>query len=60
MARKQSLKHQLSYKENVRDLQIYNFIEEEIKDTLGISTYLKMLVEKDEQFIAYLQKKKIL
>lgn len=58
MARKQSLKHQLSYKENVRDLEIYNFIEEEIKDTLGISTYLKMLIEKDELFLKYLQKKR--
>lgn len=58
MARKQSLKHQLSYKENVRDLEIYNFIEEEIKDTLGISTYLKILIEKDELFLKYLQKKR--
>ena len=41
------LKHQVSYKENFRDIKIYTFIEENIKDTLGISSYIKMLVEKD-------------
>lgn len=53
MARKQSLKHQVSFKENVRDLSMYNFLDEEIKETLGISTYIKMLIEKDEIYIAY-------
>lgn len=48
MATKQKvLKHQVSYKENYRDIKIYNFIEENIKDTIGISSYIKMLVEKD-------------
>lgn len=56
MKRKQSLKLQLSFKENVRDISMYNFLNEDIKDTLGISAYIKMLVEKDEVYIAYKQK----
>ncbi|CEN75616.1 Uncharacterised protein [[Clostridium] sordellii] len=44
--RKQSLKQPISFKENVRDLTIYNYLLE-IKYTLGISTYVKMLIEKD-------------
>lgn len=44
--RKQSLKQPISFKENVRDLTIYNYLLE-IKDTLGISTYVKILIEKD-------------
>lgn len=44
--RKQSLKQPISFKENIRDLTIYNYLLE-IKDTLGISTYVKMLIEKD-------------
>lgn len=47
MAKQKVLKHQVSYKENFRDIKIYTFIEENIKDTLGISSYIKMLVEKD-------------
>lgn len=57
MNRKQSLKLQLSFKENVRDIEIYTFLMDEIKDTLGISTYLKMLVSKDEKFINYTKNK---
>ncbi|MFL1469858.1 hypothetical protein [Paraclostridium bifermentans] len=57
MKRKQSLKLQLSFKENVRDLDLYNFLTEDIKDTLGISTYVKMLIEKDESYKAYKSKK---
>lgn len=57
MGRKQSLKLQLSFKENVRDIEIYTFLMDEIKDTLGISTYLKMLVSKDEKFISYTKNK---
>lgn len=57
MKRKQSLKLQLSFKENTRDLDLYDFLIYEIKDTLGISTYIKMLVEKDEAYKAYKQKK---
>ncbi|MCC3868526.1 hypothetical protein [Terrisporobacter mayombei] len=53
MNRKQSLKLQLSFKESVRDIEIYTFLMDEIKDTLGISAYLKMLVSKDEKFINY-------
>lgn len=49
MSRKQSLKLQVSFKENVRDLEIYNYLLEEIKDTIGISTYIKMLIQKDMQ-----------
>lgn len=53
MARKQSLKLQLSFKENIRDLSIYNFLIEDVKDTLGISTYIKMLIEKDDKYQLY-------
>lgn len=59
MARKQSLKIQLSFKENVRDLSIYNFLNEDVKDILGISTYIKMLIEKDEDYIAYKERTSI-
>lgn len=47
MSKKQSLKLALSFKENVRDLEIYNFLVNTIKDELGISTYIKMLVSED-------------
>ncbi len=57
MKRKQSLKLQISFKENTRDLDLYNFLIEEIKGTLGISTYIKMLLEKDEAYKDYKQKK---
>ncbi|MBP3905531.1 MAG: circadian clock-controlled protein [Peptostreptococcaceae bacterium] len=53
MSRKQSLKLQISFKENYRDLDLYNFLNDEIKDTLGISTYLKMLIEKDSLYQDY-------
>lgn len=45
--KKQSLKLPVSFKENVRDVAIYKYLTEEIKDKLGISTYIKMLVEED-------------
>ncbi len=57
MKRKQSLKLQISFKENTRDLDLYDFLIKEIKDTLGISTYIKMLLEKDEAYKVYKQKK---
>ena len=44
--KKQSLKLPVSFKENIRDLALYNYVLEQ-KDTLGISTYIKLLVEKD-------------
>lgn len=44
--RKQSLKLPISFKENLRDLALYNYLLEQ-KDTLGISTYVKLLIEKD-------------
>lgn len=44
--KKQSLKLPVSFKENIRDVALYNHILEQ-KDTLGISTYIKMLVEED-------------
>lgn len=50
------LRKQLSFKENVRDLKILEFIEEEIIPTIGLSVYVKMLIEKDEAFIKYKNK----
>lgn len=47
MSYKQSLKISISFKENIRDLKIYNYIQEEIKQEEGISTYLKRLVKED-------------
>ena len=47
MSKKQSLKLALSFKENVRDLEIYNFLIEEIKNSIGISSYIKMLIDED-------------
>lgn len=47
MTRKQSLKLALSFKENVRDLEIYNFLVDTIKNEIGISTYIKMLISED-------------
>ena len=47
MNRKQSLKLSISFKENLRDLEIYNFLNEVIKDEIGISTYIKMLISED-------------
>lgn len=47
MSRKQSLKLALSFKENVRDLEIYNFLVNTIKEEIGISTYIKMLIAED-------------
>ena len=47
MSKKQSLKLALSFKENVRDLELYNFLINEIKDSIGISTYIKMLIAED-------------
>ncbi len=58
MDRKQSLKLQVSFKENVRDLGMYKFLNEQIKGTLGISTYIKMLIENDNKFIEYKNNKK--
>lgn len=52
------LRKQISFKENVRDLEMYNFLEEEIQETLGISTYLKMLIAKDNKFIDYKNRKR--
>ena len=47
MKKKQSLKLSISFKENIRDLEIYNFLNETIKDEIGISTYIKMLKSED-------------
>ena len=44
--RKQSLKLPISFKENLRDLALYNYLLEQ-KDTLGISSYVNLLIEKD-------------
>ena len=51
------LRKQLSFKENVRDLEILEFIEEEIIPTIGLSVYVKMLIEKDETFKEYKKNK---
>ena len=40
-------KVQVSFKENIRDVAIYDYLIENIKQTLGISTYVKILVEED-------------
>lgn len=45
--KKQSLKLPVSFKENIRDIAIYKYLTEEVKNVLGISTYIKMLVEED-------------
>ena len=37
----------LSFRENIRDINIYNFLVNEIKYEQGISLYIKTLVEKD-------------
>ena len=47
MKRKQGLKLQVSFKENMRDLEIYNYLLEEIKCEVGISVYIKMLIAED-------------
>lgn len=47
MKKKQGLKLQVSFKENMRDLEIYNFLLEEIKGEVGISVYIKMLIAED-------------
>ncbi|MBP3931830.1 MAG: hypothetical protein J6D47_19960 [Peptostreptococcaceae bacterium] len=47
MSRKQSLKLALSFKETIRDLEIYDFLISQIKDEIGISTYIKMLIAED-------------
>ena len=47
MKRKQSLKLSISFKENLRDLEIYNFFFFFLKDEIGISTYIKMLISED-------------
>lgn len=46
MAKKQSTKIQVSFKENISDLEIYNYILEKGK-IMGISSYIKTLVSKD-------------
>lgn len=51
------LRKQLSFKENVRDLEILNFIEEEIIPSIGLSVYVKMLIEEDDKFKNYQKKR---
>lgn len=46
MSKKQSIKIQVSFKENISDLEIYNHILEQGK-IMGISSYIKTLVAKD-------------
>ena len=45
--RKKGPKISLSFKENVRDIKIYNYLIDNIKDEIGISTYIKDLIAKD-------------
>lgn len=44
--KKKSKKHQISYKDNIRDEQISDYVDK-MKLTIGISDYLKLLVEQD-------------
>lgn len=45
--RRKGPKISLSFKENVRDIKIYDYLINNIKDELGISTYIKDLIDKD-------------
>lgn len=47
LARKQSLKLQVSFKEVEVDMRIYNFLNDVIKKEIGISTYIKNLIYED-------------
>lgn len=47
------LRKQLSFKNNVRDLELLEFIEQEIIPGIGLSVYVKRLIEKDEAFIKF-------
>ena len=45
MSKKQSLRVQISFKEKMEDLEIYNWIEEKSK-ILGVSAFIKSLLKK--------------
>ena len=47
MSKSQSIKVTISFKENYRDLTLYNYLLEDIKNQYGISSYVKNLIEKD-------------
>lgn len=47
MDKKIGPKISLSFKENFRDIKIYDFLINDIKQELGISSYIKNLIEKD-------------
>ncbi|WP_419727449.1 hypothetical protein [Terrisporobacter petrolearius] len=47
MSKNQSIKVTISFKENYRDLTLYNYLLEDIKNQYGISSYVKNLIEKD-------------
>lgn len=47
MNKKLGPKLSLSFKENIRDIKIYDFLVNEIKYEIGISSYVKKLVETD-------------
>ncbi|WP_343342350.1 hypothetical protein [Terrisporobacter petrolearius] len=49
MSKSQSIKVTISFKENYRDLTLYNYLLEDIKNQYGISSYVKNLIEKDMQ-----------
>ncbi|MCC3863511.1 hypothetical protein K0040_04185 [Terrisporobacter petrolearius] len=47
MSKNQSIKVTISFKENYRDLTLYNYLLEDIKNQYGISSYVKNLIERD-------------
>ena len=47
MSKKQSLKLGISFKETSRDLKIYNFLVDKVKNEIGISSYVKTLIYND-------------
>ncbi|WP_018590853.1 hypothetical protein [Terrisporobacter glycolicus] len=47
MSKSQGIKVTISFKENYRDLTLYNYLLEDIKNQYGISSYVKNLIEKD-------------
>lgn len=45
---KKGNRFQISFKENVQEIELMNFMLEQSK-LIGISTYIKILIEKDMQ-----------
>lgn len=45
---KKGNRYQISFKENLQELELMNFMLEQ-SDLIGISSYIKMLIKKDMQ-----------